>query len=131
MLICIIALLKDETYEGNVSLSKPSNKLPYHGRHRVAKCNNVSNAVLKITPQLIVDKNESQSEVFATLLTERLNAPSALSKTASISTKNNAYIHLNNQKDTNPVSIFCFPCGLPLFTPTNSYFNRYLKELQD
>ncbi|WP_161964384.1 hypothetical protein [Mucilaginibacter endophyticus] len=85
---------------------------------------------MKIAPQLIIDKNESQTDVFATLLTERLNNPLTLNKTASTPTKTNAYAHLNGQKDSNPANIFCFPCGLSLFEPTDSYFNQYLKEFQ-
>lgn len=129
MLICIIALLKDESYDNGVSLSRSSNKLPSPRKHRLTKCNNVSNTTLEIAPQLIIDKNESQTEVFATLLTEKFSKPSALSKT-TIPTKGNIHLHLDGQKDANPANIFCFPCGLSLFAPTDSYFNQYLKEFQ-
>jgi len=130
MLICIIALLKDESYDNGVGLPRSSNKLPSPGKHRLTKCNNVSNTTLEIAPRLIIDKNESQTDVFATLLTERLNNPLTLNKTASTPTKSNAYTHFSGQKDANPANIFCFPCGLSLFEPTDSCFNQYLKEFQ-
>jgi hypothetical protein len=131
MLICIIALLKDESYDNGAGFQRSSNKFPLPGRHRLAKCNNIPNMTLEIAPQLIIDKNESQTKVFATLLTERFSKPSVLSETAPIPTKGNIHIQLNKKKNANPPNAFCFQCGLKLFMPMNSYFPQHSRAFQD
>lgn len=131
MLICIIALLQDKSYDNGVILSRPQTKFPHPRRNRLSKCNNVSHAVLKVSPQLLIDKNESQTEVFAALLTGKLISPSAPGKKTAVPAKNSLPIHLSDKKTTVPANIFCFRCDLNFFAPASSYFKQYIKELQD
>lgn len=131
MLICIIALLQDRSYDNGVILPRPQNKFPAQKRNQLTKCNNVSHAVLNVSPHLLIDKNESQTEVFAALLTEKLINPSTSGKTTALSVKNSLPVNLNTKKNTDPANIFCFRCDLNFFAPAKSYFDLPFKELQD
>lgn len=132
MLICIIALLQDKSYEaGGVVLSRPQNKFPTPQKNQSIKCNNVSHADLNVSSQLFVDKNESQTEVFAALLAEKLINPSISSKTKVSSAKSCSATNLNDEKCLNKNKNFCFRCNLNSFTPDDQYFKQSLKALHD
>jgi hypothetical protein len=131
MLICIIALLQDKSYDNGVILPRSQNNFPDRKRKQLTKCNNVSHPVLKVSPHLLIDKNESQTKVFAALLTEKLINPSTSAKTTAVSVKNSLPVNLNTKKNTDPTNIFCFRCDLNFFAPAKSYFDLPFTELQD
>lgn len=132
MLICIIALLQDKSYDaGGVVLSRPQNKFPNPQKSPSIKCNNVSHIDLSASPQLFIDKNESQTEVFAALLAEKLINPSISNKAIVTSTKNSAATNLNGEKCLNKEESFCFRCDLNSFTPDDEHFKHSLRALHN
>ena len=131
MLICIIALLQDKSYDAGAVLSRPQNRVPGQKKNPLIKCNNVSHADLKVSPQLFVDKNESQIEVFAALLAEKLTNPSILSKTIATSTKTGSTTNFNDEKRPDKAAIFCLRCNLNSLTPECENFKQQLKTLHN
>lgn len=132
MLICIIALLQDKSYDATgVVLTRPQNRFPTPQRNPSIKCHNVSLADLSVSPQLLVDKNESQTEVFAALLAKKLINPSISNKTIMTSTKTGSLSHSNYKKFLGEESIFCFRCDLNSLAPGCEYFKQSFKALHN
>ncbi|SEN47393.1 hypothetical protein SAMN05192574_103275 [Mucilaginibacter gossypiicola] len=118
MLICIIALLQNKSYNDGIVLSRPQYKRPYLKRPQLTQCNYVPHTVAKVPDGFIIDKNESQTEVFAALLTDKLAKPSILNNQASALIKTGAAVHLNPEKNTQSEICCCFQCGINVLAPT-------------
>jgi len=118
MLICIIALLQDKSYNEGIILSRPQNKPPHVKRNALTQCNYVPHTVAKVPVTFIIDKNESQTEVFAALLTDKLVNPSILNNPAAVLIKANPTVHSNAKKNTQSENCFCFQCGINALAPT-------------
>jgi hypothetical protein len=131
MLICIIALLQDKSYEAGVVLSRPQNKVPDQKNNPLIKCNNVLHADLKVSPQLFVDKNESQIEVFAALLSEKRINPSISNTTIATSAKNSSATNSNDGKYLDEKTTFCFRCNLNSFSTEDEHFKYHLRAIHN
>jgi len=118
MLICIIALLQNKSYNDGIVLSRPQNKRPYLKRNQLAPCNYVPHNIAKLPAGLIIDKNESQTEVFAALLTDKLANPSTLNNPAATLIKARPTEHLNTKKNPRNENWCCFQCGINILAPT-------------
>jgi hypothetical protein len=118
MLICIIALLQNKSYNDGIVLSRPQNKRPYSKRNQLTQCNYVPHTVAKVPVRFMIDKNESQTEVFAALLTDKLANPSVLNNPAAVFIKATATAHLNGNKNTGSEKGICFQCGVNALAPT-------------
>lgn len=130
MLICIIALLQDKSYEAGVVLPRPQNKLPDRRDDRLRKYSKAPHFVSKISPQLLINEPEAQTEVLASLLTGRFVNPSNSNKTTAIQTKPKATIHPNAEKGVRYANIFCSQCNLSFFAPACSCHQQTFKVLQ-
>jgi hypothetical protein len=131
MLICIIALLQDKSYDSGVVLPRPQTKLSGPGSNRLLKCNKASHFVLKISPQLLAEKREIQAEVLTTFLTGRPIKLSNLNQTTELLTQRTPIVHTKTEKGISYINIFCSQCNLCLFSPTLSCYKQSFKELQD
>jgi hypothetical protein len=131
MLICIIALLQDKSYDAGAVLSRPQNRVPDRKKNPLIKCNNVPHADLKVSPQLFVDKNESQIEVFAALLAKKLINTSILGKTIVTSAKTCSTTNLNDEKCLDNEANFCFRCNFHSFTTECEHFKAPVKTLHN
>ncbi|HEX7869074.1 MAG TPA: hypothetical protein VF455_03085 [Chryseobacterium sp.] len=131
MLICIIALLQDKSYDAGAVLSRPQNRVPDPKKNPLIKCNNVSHADLKVSPQLFVDKNESQIEVFAALLAEKFINPSILNKTIVTSAKASSATNSSGEKCLAKEANFCFRCNFSSFATEYEHFKHPIKALHN
>lgn len=118
MLICIIALLQNKSYNDGIVLSRPQYKRPYLKRKQLTQCNYVPHTVAKVSTRFIIDKNESQTEVFAALLTDKLGNPSILNNPAATLIKTKPTVYLNAKMNTQSENYCCFQYGINVLAPT-------------
>jgi|GEM_PF-5830063 len=131
MLICIIALLQDKSYDNGIVLPRPQNKRPYLKNNQLTQCNYVYPTITKEPARFIIDKNESQTEVFVTLLTDNLVNPSIFNTPTTVFIKANPTIRLNISKNVNSANCFCFQYRINQFTPYYLYFGQCFNKQQD
>ncbi len=131
MLICIIALLQDKSYDNGIVLPRPQSKLPDRRDYRLLKYNKAPHFVSGISPQLLVSEYEPQTDALATSSTVRLINPSNSNRTIVIQGKSNPTIHSNAEKDTGVANTFCSQCNLSVFAPACNCYKQSFKVLQN
>lgn len=131
MLICIIALLRDKSYDNGIVLPRPQTKLSDQRDARLLKYNKATLFVSGISPQLLVNEPEYQTYALATSSTVRLINPSNSNRTIVIQGKSNPTIQSNAEKDTGVANTFCSQCNLSVFAPASNCYKQSFKMLQD
>ena len=127
MLICIIALLQDKSYDNGIVLPRPQSKLPDRRDYRLLKYNKAPHFVSGISPQLPVSEYEPQTDALATSSTARLVYPSNFNGTTVLQPKPNPTMQSNTEKDTNVANAFCSQCNLSFFAPACNYYKQSFK----
>lgn len=131
MLICIIALLRDKSYDNGIVLPRPQNKLSDRRDYRLLKYNKAPHFVSGISPQLLVSEYDPQTDALATSSTVRLINPSNSNRTIVIQGKSNPTILSNAEKDTGVANTFCSQCNLSVFAPACNCYKQSFKVLQN
>ncbi|SDF73380.1 hypothetical protein ACRQ5D_29320 [Mucilaginibacter sp. P25] len=127
MLICIIALLQDKSYDNGIVLPRPQSKLPDRRDYRLLKYNQASHSISRISPQLLVSEYGAQTGSLATSSTARRVYPSNFNRTKVLQPKSNPTIQSNTEKDTDVANAFCSQCNLSFFAPACNYYKQSFK----
>lgn len=130
MLICIIALLQDKSYDSGVILPRPQTRPSYPRNHQLHKCNRSTYIASKIQPQLIATEDETQTEALAALLKEADVNRSILNRKTVVITPQNPNIHSNTEKTADYADIFCSQCNLNLFALPLPFINNSLRSFK-
>lgn len=130
MLICIIALLQDKSQNSAIVLSRPQKKRAQVKKNSLTKCSYVPRNVENVSSRVIIDKNESQTEVFAALLIDKLINSSNTGQIATVPAKPPLTVQKDTEKNTDCSNVFCSQCNLNLFAPAYSYYKQHSNKLQ-
>lgn len=127
MLICIIALLRDKSYDNGIVLPRPQSKIPDRRDDRLPKYNKAPHFVSGISTQLLVSEPALQTDALATSSTVRLINSSHFNRTTVLQAKPNPTIHSNAEKDTGVASALCSQCNLSFFAPACNCYKQSFK----